>query len=463
FCATAISVSAQATLPDDAMDSCGIAPATLDGWFRDGTASTGGAVIAADGFAFPPVQNTACDFYQWGAQMFLWITSPAATASVTFDTPEFYDVVETAGGTFEFQSNAGSKPNPMLIRTVKAQDIGGTGQAGGGDVLLSEQGSLTYYGIHTNDIYAGYLTGQKAGAFDGLGIAGNFPITQADVQQVEAYMKQTYDNPQAMTMEIKTAWVDAATVDAAQFITLDAVVPRFDRASDTRWPLSGTETMTLALVGVHIVAPVAGHPELVWASFEHVSVAPALEYAYLDASGAVKLQPFDSSGDWTFFPSDAAQPTTSPLVPAVAAMESTTGDIVADTGQTIAPVAVVQENPWGLSPADPANAKANSDLVSLNASLRNILMGALGDKRGNYLQIGGIWTVTGQLPTGGGDGNIRGGNRLANATMESFHQYPDKNNNFQSENCFTCHSVSSGATDGIALSHIFGGLAPLGN
>lgn len=442
-------VQAQTTFPTDVdQTACPVDSTMLNSWFASGTAETGGWVKPADSLTFPAVDNTACDFYRWGAQMFLWITSPDGN-TIVLDTDQFLDVVETSNG-FAYEDNSGADtPNNFVIRDRKPDSIGGTGQAGGADVLVSQGNSLTYYGIHTNDIYASYLKGQKAGAFAGTSIAENFPTSEADMQLIQDYVDAPLRDPDAMTMELKTSWVDASTVsDASQFVTISATVPTFDTTQESNWPMTGTEQMTLALVGMHIAAPVNGHPELVWSSFEHISAAPMASYYYLNTSGAPTQKDFDMAGNWVFSPSQ-------PTVLSVASWDSSDSAIKA--AGTIRAVPVAQINPWGLAPSDSANAAANSDLVNLNENVLGALQG-LNDVRGYYLQIGGIWTVEGQLPTGANDTNIRGGTRLANATMETFHQYPDVNNGFQSKNCFFCHSTSG--TSGLALSHIFSGLAP---
>lgn len=449
---------AEVTFPSDYKNTCGISANDFNGWFQSGTAQKDGSVKPADGFTFPPVENTTCDFYKWGAQMFLWLTS-SDSGAYTFDGPDFYDVVETGSSTFEFQQATGAEPNMFRLRDIKSEDVGGTGQAGGSDVLLSQKASLAYYGIHANDIYANYLTGQKAGKFASTAVMDNFPHSQEQMALVELVLKRTFANPQAMTMELKTSWVEASTVEAARYLTIAATVPKYDRNDDAKWTYSGMEIMELALVGMHIAAPVNGHPELVWSSFEHVDNAPNASYYYLNSGGTATLAAFDGSGDWTFFPTDGAAVSS---IKSVASVDSD-GNIVAGSGGSITPVSVNQINPWGLSQDEASEAEANTDLVSLNATVLGMLSG-LGDVRGNYYQIGGIWTVEGQIPTGDSDANIRGGDRLANSTMETFHQYPDENNRFTSKNCFLCHSVSSGSShagQGIYLSHIFEGLQPL--
>jgi len=459
--AMAAHAQAETTIPSDVSATCTVSESDLAGWFADGTIAQNGLVSPADSISFPATQNTACDFYKWGAQMFLWLTSPVDGAYV-FDGSSFYDVVPD-GSNYVFESNAGDSGNALSLRVRKADETAGAetidevGQAGGGDVLISQAGSLTYYGIHANDVYAEYKTGQSAGSFDGTDIASQFPTTQADLELVESYAGETFADGDALTMELKTSWVDASTVsDASRFVTIEAEVPAFDTSSVTTWTPDGTATLELALVGIHVVGTVNGHPELVWATFEHVDNAPDAPYYYVNTDNQNVLVPFDSSGDWLFMESGGSY--TSHIAP-TASYDSSSGDIVAASGQTIGPVDVVRLNPWGDAPSDASSASNNTDILSLNGSIIDQLS-TVGDVRANYIQIGGIWSQLGQIPTSGTDDFLRGSLFLANATMETFHQYPDENNGFVSNNCFTCHSTSSG--DGIDLSHIFDELEPLG-
>ena len=80
------------------------------------------------------------------------------------------------------------------------------------------------------------------------------------------------------------------------------------------------------------------------------------------------------------------------------------------------------------------------------------------DVRKNYMQIGNTWTMNGAFPTGEypDGGNEIGTSRLANSTMETYHQ---------DLNCFVCHSNfpadSNDAYGYVGLSHIFGDIVPL--
>ncbi|MEQ8967669.1 MAG: hypothetical protein RID91_17780 [Azospirillaceae bacterium] len=444
---------AQTRIPDDAKPTCAVSQGELDGWFAGGSVARGGMVWPADSISFPPVQNTACDFYQWAQQMFLWLTSPEGDVPV-FEGGQFYSVEPADDGKLQFVAD--DDGTALTLRTRKSDEIGSLGQAGGGDVLVSQAGSLTYYGLHANDVYAEYRTGQAEGAFDGTSIAQAFPTTAADLRLVEDFAGEAFVDGVALTMELKTSWVDAATVsDPSRYVTIDTTVPAFDRSSDTTWTSTGTEDMTLALVGMHVVGTVNGHPEMVWASFEHVDNAPDAPYYYIDTDGDNVLVPFDSSGGWLFMTSGGAY---SDDVAPTAKYDGDSGNIVADSGDSIGPVDVIRLNPFGDAPSSADSAANNTDLVSLNSSVMTALA-AVDDVRANYFQLGGIWSQLGQIPTSGTNDFLRGSLFLANATMETFHQYPDKNNGFQSNNCFTCHSTSSG--ESIDTSHIFTDIVPL--
>lgn len=86
--------SAQIVVPNDAKQTCTVAPAQFAGWFTSGSVTANGPVDPADSVTFPNIPN--CDFYKWSEQMFLWLTSPAPRryggGAFVFDSSVFYDV-----------------------------------------------------------------------------------------------------------------------------------------------------------------------------------------------------------------------------------------------------------------------------------------------------------------------------------------------------------------------------------
>lgn len=434
---------AQTVLPPDPKPTCVVTPAQLATWFASGTVTPGGFVDPADSVGFSPSND--CDFYKWSSQMFLWLTSPSTASpygggSSMFDSPVFYDVSpQNAQHQRTLIPNTPGIPNPILpIRVNKPEEIGEVGQAGGSGVLISQAGSLVYYGIHVNDVYAQFLTGQKAGAIP----ATDFPTTQADLNAIQAYAGTTFADGIALTLELKTSWVDAATVDAGRHVTLESQVPLYARTSDTQWTLAGSETRTLALVGMHVVGSAQGHPELIWATFEHVDNTPDNTYYYTRVDGTTTAVPFSSAGNWLFMASGG---TTAGANVERASVDSS-GNIVAKSGQTIGPGNTYRINPWGDAGNAQGSAANNTEIVALNAAILPLLA---GDVRQNYVLTGALWTQNGQVPPTGSPPPPQAGSLLlANSTMETYHQ---------DINCFACHN----GTSFNGLSHIYNSILPL--
>ena len=465
-------LAAQMAMPTD-FDTTACT-ADVANWFPGG--------ISANGWVDPPSSVTftddnsnggsgpnICNFYQWGAQMFLWLSSPAEDGLV-LDSTGIYNVLPAVNGQRQLQ-NAGSAPLlNVALRGGKVDEIGELEQAGGG-VLMSQKKSLVYYGVHVNDLYADFLTGQKAGKI--AGDPTQFPRNGNDLDAVMDYVAGNLPNepvaPETLAIELKTSWVDASTVsDVSKFITMPAIVPDYTADStNTTWTLSGTKQITLALVGMHVVGTVQDHPEFVWATFENIYNAPDVGYYYTNTQGDAVEFPFDSSGEYLFTPTGAADTggnvqcmTTGKNGSIVANMS---GSNPACTGG-IVPSSTLRVRPWGSNPTnDSAVVTNNTRLLSINASVRGQL--ASGDVRSNYVQAGGIWTTTpstgGDAPvpnqTGNQSAQMRGSLGLYNATMETYSQT-------FADNCFFCHADSQGAENSFGafqLSHIYSQIQPL--
>lgn len=424
--------------------SCTIAPAEFNTWFDSKVASKNGPVTFANSVGFP-LQNTICDFYKWSHQMFLWTTSPAGS-DLVLDSSAFYDVsFDNNGNAIYIPNQAGVGNNKFALRGSKPQVITPAGQAGGGDTLLSLNGSLVYFALHVNDVYAWFNTGVSNQA---IPVTTAFPTTQAELEPIVAYAKSkgaVLKDAKALTMELKTAWIDLATVPTAQqaeYVTISAAVPNYQKTSTTSWTISSTQPTVLkklALVGIHVVGPVQGHPEMVWATFEHRRNAPDNTHFVQNKAGQPVAVPYNSHGAWSFMENGGAL---AGLVPQMT-VNGTTGALTATSGNLIQPNNVYRAMPWGNAPT-PASANNNSQLISINTDIRGVLT-TLGDVRGNYSQVGAVWTQNGSIPANPTDvGKQIGSKLLANSTMETYHQ-TDKNG------CFGCHNSSTS----LGLSHLF--------
>lgn len=459
-------------------ESCSIGPAEFQSWFKNNQISKNGPVTFASSITFP-ADNTKCDFYKWGHQMFLWITSPSG-GGITMTSPQFYNVNfnEQGQGVYIQGDNTGflkndktrkltslrATVNNRVMKGLLADNIQPGGQAGGGDALMTLNGSIVYYAVHTNDVYAWFNTAVTNGA-----LPTNSPFTNSD-DQLKALM--TYATGQgakisdadALTMEIKTSWIEANKVngDLADYITITADVPNYQGAvGDKQWTIGSPSTVTkqLALVGMHVVGTVKGHPEMVWATFEHRSNAPddtyfvSLNQPFIGPSSVPV--PFNSSGKWNFMQTNG---TKDGALAAQMKIDDKTGNVVATEGNAIRPNNTYRVNPWGSLP-EPASANNNTQLVTLNANIDYMLQNTPTGKdvRSNYIQIGSVWTRNGSIPTKPTDNAQQVGSLLlANTTMETYHQkvgqgIPDA---FQN-GCFGCHNAKNPTTSPTGVSHLF--------
>ncbi len=435
--------------------ACSISASEFNTWFVSGRMSRNGVVTFADSVGFP-TNNTVCDFYKWAHQMFLWITSPLGTGLV-LTAPIFFDVNFNAQGNGVFVPNGvgaqtRATPRSFALRGTKPENFQPGGQAGGQDTLLSLNGALVYFGVHANDVYAWFNTAmiKNPASFPP---STPFPTTQAELAKIVAYARQngaSLPDARALTLELKTAWIDAAKVpNPANYVTIQAAVPNYvGSVGAAQWTISTTQptvTKTLALVGMHVVGPVQGHPEMVWSTFEHRGNAPDNTYYFAAGpnSQAIVTVPYNSSGTWSFMTNGGSQQ--GALVPQMTVNNS--GNIVAKaTPPGIQANNVYRVNPWG-GPPTPASAGNNAQLLSLNMDIR-MMLSVLGDRRQNYFQVGAVWTRNGSVPANGNDTAQQVGSvLLANATMETYHQTDMKG-------CFGCHA-SSAANASLGTSHLF--------
>lgn len=330
------------------------------------------------------------------------------------------------------------------------------GQAGDDSVLeaqTSANGSLVYYATMVNDVYAYFLTGVKDGAITTT-TPNQFPTTQADLNNTIAFASAhgkpspPFPDPNALAVEIKTSWVLAASLpNASSYITMTATVPTYDKSNPNLWTPTGQQTVQLALVGMHVVGSTAGHPEMVWATFEHINNTPAATYSYTSTSGTKQVTQ-STSETWLFAANGSSGPFNTPHMSFTGPGGSPSNSIQSEASFTISPSDTLRQKPFGV---DGSNAFENTEVISMNNHVRSML--ASGDIRGNYIMTGATWTPFGANPVGPTPGV--GTNRLANTTMETY---------AQGTNCFTCHqNFSTPAPPNVTteISHVFPGLKPL--
>jgi len=354
-------------------------------------------------------------------------------------------------------------------------------------------GSLVYYATIVNDVYAYYATGVNHNA---ISLAPGpcpsappattcFPTTQADLNKIVAFATghTTFPDPTALAIEVKSAWVDASGLSNPNaYITMSATIPTYTHTSSTVWTGSGQQTVRLALVGMHVVGSVAGHPEMIWSTFEHVANAPSATYSYVNTSGAIATVNQNASTlpviqgtstPWLFSATNATSFNNQN-------MSSNPPNITANPPSTISPSDTIRWKAFGgaidVSPnpvdklppggslSTDASDTSNSEIISINNSVLGMLPAS--DVRNNYVMTGATWTINGFAPIGTAslqscstsfaDGCQVGTSALANTTMETYQQGKDNTLAHGGTNCFSCHTNNT--TD---VSHVFGVIKPL--
>ena len=307
------------------------------------------------------------------------------------------------------------------------------GQADGG-ALLAQNGSLVYYATMVNDVYAYFLTGAKDGGI--LPAPTQFPTTQADLDKITTFASahgKTFPDPEALAVEIKTSWIEATGLpNLANYITMRATIPTYDKSNPDHWVANGQKTAAMALVGMHVVGSTKGHPEMIWATFEHIGNAPNAAYSYNATMGPnPKTVPQTTAGTWQFCTSNATGPFN------VMHQFAAGADIQAQAGFHITPSDVRRDLAWGNN-----TASSNTEILTINDSVRSKI--PVGDVRGNYFMTGATWTIFGAPPS---PSNQVGTNKLSNTTMETFQP---------GSNCFSCHTPNT-----TTVSHVYDGLTKL--
>jgi hypothetical protein len=314
------------------------------------------------------------------------------------------------------------------------------GQAGGGDVLeaqMAANGSLVYFATIVNDVYAYFLTGTKDGGITPA--PTQFPTTAADLAKIVTFAAahgKTFPDPNALAIEVKSAWVEATGLpNVSNYITMTATIPTFDKTNPALWVPNGQKSALLALVGVHVVGSTLGHPEMIWATFEHFGNTPNAAYQYNATSGTnPKTVAQATSGTWLFNSGTGSSFNVPFMTQVAAGIQAVSGNV--------RPSDTIRWKTWG---SVFNNAGSNTDLISINNSVTL----PMGDLRNNYVMSGATWTIGGAAPT---NGNQVGTNLLSNTTMETYQQGHDNTQTADSTNCFTCHTSNT-----TGVSHVFGG------
>jgi hypothetical protein len=415
---------------------------------------------ALDLFKPLPHPATECPFYRGGWQNFLIATQPDASG-----TPALrgYPTVDDL-----FDS---SRPH-----AAERAWLGDIKQAGGRQILIDQHGNAIYYGIHVNRAFADFIDGHQ--------LRTKAAIVNADPRLFFP----------AGVVEFKSAWqVIEDGDDSADYIVTQASVPTLTQDPVSHRVIEDRNRPRLVnarLLALHVVFTLPGHPEFIWATFEHV-----------DGDGTGNVAPRSGANPDRRDPNNLENHAIVSANPGLLFKAGTTAD---SGNQAIAETqlgfdAATQKFPgqqtsiYRMFPASKSNTTHPDDAItSLNANVtalfaRAAAQGKLAatDRRGHYRLVGAVWMDKPEnfasdvplqndetspfahepgflqsLQEDGSDSEfsiLAGEDRLSSTAMESFTQAPDA-----FPNCFSCHNTQAVTAKGVPLNKDQSGVMLLG-
>lgn len=508
------------TLPQNAKELCPVDSKLFDSWLVSANKPEFKVPNNAD-FSITDKKSINCNFYRQMTHNFLWMSSPQKEYPFVFFGSQFQNVVG-----FDSLFNPIFQPNEPAIGHVKRgilslrggkpsnrigvgshPGINAVGEAGansdqnGGAIIFSQAkkgtAHLVYYGAHVNNVYVAlqrnqnqvpYFTTKTNPGFQ------NFPVSKEQVREIgQVSNGVVFPDENALIIEAKSAWLDADAVDdPAQFLTIVADVPVFGKCAPqspptcvSSWDGKTYAVRKLVMVGLHVVAALKGHPELVWATFEHNANAPFSTYSYITKHDQLATRKFSSNVAGTFFEKGTPismsnlqsylvrKPSSSPPSSPIQDIRFFSGGLGTPSESSppfIVPTNIVLSQPFGGSYAATDGIKQetpinNTQLISLANSLQTRLKKPpFNHALKNYVQTGAVWTQGGIIPSlnptiprAVNQPRLEGSTSLANSTMETYFQW--RNGGNYATGCFGCHNtqqaIPNQKTQGVNVSHLF--------
>jgi hypothetical protein len=245
------------TTPPPEVEDCG---ASLE-WLLD-SGGTYTQTPPVDMFKPLPHPTTECPFYRGGWQNFLLATQPVDAKGTPAFVTEAYKTIDDV-----FTPRVAHGPNRSFLGDIK--------QAGLRETLIDRNGNTLYYGIQVNQAFSDFIH-----------------VNQLETSAaIQAYSKDAVKKNlffPAGLVEMKSAWQlvegtpDQIADQTKNYISMVTSVPTMHMVTD---PSTGEKTLTenrdepragvtVRLLALHVVFTLPGHPEFIWASFEHTLGPP---------------------------------------------------------------------------------------------------------------------------------------------------------------------------------------------
>ena len=355
--------------------------------------------------------DSNCEFHQWSWQMFLWLTQDwnGKPRFLSFNSPQSLLGMQFRGFL------------PRMTKSPTAETLDEYLQAGTDGIFVDHDGKAVYYSQYINPTFENFIKSndltnpEKVRAMDPT---TEFPIVGT-----------------AGALELKASWKIVSKGEKTDGLyTMSTQVSKLENKNgQIIINPEKTETVTVALVGFHIGGIVNGHPEMIWATFEHKNNAP-------DVAPDTHLEDVVSKNNFTFY--------TAGTILGECNINSVASNLhLNERKQTLSPITQVCRQ-YAYGNEDGVKVGNTKNIQSMNDSVASKL--GSGSIWANYFEVGAIWfEQKNALEPGmsiakdtftspsGNKVNLTGSLKLSNATIETFTQRQSTMNN-----CFRCHNTA---------------------
>lgn len=379
--------------------------------------------------AFPTEKPMVdCDFHEWSWEAFVW-----GTAMIN-GQPRFMSLYTPDELLKDNKSLLASRKAPRVLRLAErsphpgqdgSPEVAGAIVEADGNMLVAPNGYPVLASVHLNKSY--------------------FDTAKANMMYNGGYKNNADDSNyfSVGAAVFKATWLrydnDSDIPQGAYTTIAEVPVLAIDPVTQNVQPTGVFKKAKVALLGLHVVGLTEGHPEFIWATFEHRYNSPRV----MDGAFQPNASTF-YAGNFTLY----QQGTTYDQVN----IQNQAGskqllEFDVKTQKFNPTTNVVLQNQTGgetFSPNGPKN------IVAVNTSSQTFLKGATPKSESlfaNYDLIGTVWMSEGVYSRKNpnwqsiNQANAVGSVNLANSTAETFQQVAGvpssaSNNN----NCFSCHN-----------------------
>jgi hypothetical protein len=389
----------------------------------------------APGIAFPTSDTASvtapdCNFHQWSWEAFIWATALIKDPKSGTTLPRFMTFA-TPADLLNKNATAGEpklRPLTLAARSLTFHGVAGFSEGAGaiveadGNMLVAQNGYPVYASVHMNPSY--FATARK-----------NLIVTGG-------YESQPQDSSFAVGAAVfKATWLrlDKGQAAPAGAYTTQAQVPVLETKVTpglvTIQPMAGKfVTVTVALIGLHVVGQTENHPEFLWGTFEHKMNSPVTADNTFTPSPTVS-----DPNNYTLYKANT------PFSQANNAVNPPDLRLDAAT-QKFTPVtnAVLENQTGGENQTDGVG-----NVFAINSSAQNAVAAfqppipPAQTVFANYNLVGTVWMAPNSYNVNSDQSSAFGSVDLANATAETFVQNANNTPIANVANCFMCHNAGS--------------------